>query len=273
MKFRNGFVSNSSSASFILIAKTSVPNSKNFGLTYQRGKRIYNDWEYINIPDFAGEINYCRSDIMRIDSISDKIRYIMALYARWYETDPDYFRKVLTFKSKIFNLGLGHWYYIHIPIVPLYAHWEWFDDTEPDYETHKIETYVEVSTECSYSKKIVDMCEDEDTTRLDSFIFNPQSFGILGGDEYEETYRLRAKCAPELTYDYERIADDPSYKKGDLWYINTKGEEVHYDHDYSWVEDCLNKVEMYDSLPEENRDNFDWDSSIILNEETVNEDS
>ena len=158
MKFRNGFVSNSSSASFILIAKTPVPNSKNYGKTFtresSRNKTVHNDWEYIDVEDMSGEVSYCRGDIMRIDSISDKVKYIMALYARWYESDPDYFRKVLTLKSKIFHLGLCHWYYIHIPIVPLYAHWDWFDNIEPDYETHKIVTSVKVFTECSYSKEI-----------------------------------------------------------------------------------------------------------------------
>ena len=272
MKFRNGFVSNSSSASFILIAKTSVPNSKKYGQTFtresSRNKTVHNDWEYIDVEDIPGEISYCRGDIMRINSIPDKIRYIMALYARWYENDPDYFRKVLTLKSKIFNLGLGHWYYIHMPIVPLYAHWEPFDSTEPNYETHEIRTYVKVSTECSYSGEIVEMCEDEDTTRLDSFIFNPQSFGILGGDEYEETYRLRAQCVPELTYDYERIADDPDYKKGDLWYTTSDGEKVYYNHDSSWEKDCVRMVNMFDSLPEEEKDDFMWDDPHYLDEDT-----
>lgn len=258
MKFRNGFVSNSSSASFILIAKTPVPNSKNYGQTYKRGKRVINDLEHIDIDDFSGEVNYCRGDIMRINTISEKIKYVLALYARWYESDPNYFRRILTLKNKVYLLGLSHWYSISIPMVPLYAHWDWTDENKIDCDTHKIETSVKVYTECSYSKKIVEMCEDEDTSRLDSFIFNPQSFGILGGDEYEETYRLRAKCVPELTYDYERIADDPDYKKGDLWYTKDDGEKVYYDHSYSWIDDCLGKISYYDSLPKENQDDIDW---------------
>lgn len=272
MKIRNGFVSNSSSSSFILIAKTPVPNSEKYGKTFTResprNKTVHNDWERIEVEDMSGEISYCRGDIMRINSISEKVKYIMALYARWYESDPDYFRKVLTLKSKIFNLGLSHWYYLSIPIVPLYAHWDWVDDIEPDYNTHKIVQYVNVYTECSYSKKIADMCEDEDTSRLDSFIFNPQSFGILGGDEYEETDRLRAQCVPELTYEYERIADDPDYKKGDLWYTTSDGENVYFDHDYSWEKDCVRMVNLFDSLPEEEKDNFMWDDPHFLDEDT-----
>ena len=260
MKLRNGFVSNSSSSSFILIAKTPVPNSENYGKTFtresSRNKTVHNDWEYIDVEDMSGEISYCRGDIMRINSIPDKIKYIMALYARWYESDPDYFRKVLTLKSKIFHLGLCHWYYLNIPIVPLYAHWEWLDGEKINYKTHKIETCVKVYTECSYSQQIVDMCEDEDSSRLDSFIFNPQSFGILGGDEYEETDRLRAQCVPELTYEYERIADDPDYKKGDLWYTTSDGEKVYYDHDYSWEKDCVRIASMLNSPPEEEKDRF-----------------
>lgn len=243
VKIRNGFVSNSSSSSFILIAKTPVPNSKNYGKTFtresSRHKTVHNDWEYIDVEDMSGEISYCRGDIMRINSISDKIRYIMALYARWYESDPDYFRKILIFKRKIFDLGISHWYYIHIPTIPLYAHWAWAEDKNIDYNTHKIETSVKVYTECSYSKQIVDLCEDKDTSRLDSFIFNPQSFGILGGDEYVETYKLRKECLPELTYEYEMITDYPNHKKGELAYVDSNGFPVYWEREYDWKEEAL----------------------------------
>jgi len=276
VKIRNGFVSNSSSSSFILIAKTPVPNSKNYGKTFtresSRNKTVHKDWEYIDVGDMYGEISYCRGDIMRINTIEEKTRYVMSLYAYYYQRDKDYFEKVLTLRDKISSLGKKRWYCINMSIPPLSARWAWDHDWSKEGDsripgTKKVETSVNIYTECNYVKELVDMCEDEDTTRLDSFLFNPQSFGILGGDEYEETDRLRAQCVPELTYEYERIADDPDYKKGDLQYIKSDGEKVYHDDDYSWEEDCVRMVSLFDSLSEEDKDGFMWDDPHSLDKE------
>lgn len=257
MKVRNGFVSNSSSASFILIAKTPVPNSKNYGKTFtresSRNKTVHNDWEYIDVEDMSGEISYCRGDVMRINTIEEKTRYVMSLYAYYYQEDKDYFEKVLTFRDKIVSLGHKRWYDISMSIPPLSARWTWEYDWNKEGDDHRIPdtkhlyTFVNIYTECGYVKDIVDMCEDDDITRLDSFIFNPQSFGILGGDEYNETYKLRKECIPELTYNYERISDDPEdHKAGDLWYIDGEGNPHYWDYDFDWKEEALNYKEEED---------------------------
>lgn len=255
MKIRNGFVSNSSSASFILIAKTEIPNSKNYGKTFtrksSRNKTVHNDWEYINVPYFSGEVSYCRGDVMRIDTIEEKIKYVMALYAYYYQYDKDYFEKVLNFKDRISSLGRKRWYSIYMDIPPLYARWEWDYDWSNKEDpripgTKRIETGVKVYTECNYVKDLVDMCEDEDTTRLDSFLFNPQSFGILGGDEYGETYELRKKCVPELTYDYDMITDYTDHKAGDLNYIDSDGNPHYYDWNYDWKDEALHHNDYED---------------------------
>ena len=249
MKIRNGFVSNSSSASFILIAKTETPNSKNYGKTFvresSRNRTVHNDYEDIYVPPFDGEVSYCRGDVMRIDTIEDKIRYVMAIYAFDNQYDKDYFEKALSLRDKIISLGHKRWYSISLEIPPLSAYWSWdYDWSNKDNPripgSRKLVTFVNVSTECHYSSGISKMCEDEDTTRLDSFLFNPQSFGILGGDEYDETYKLRKECIPELTYDYDMISDYSDHKAGDVMYVDREGVTHYWEWDYDWKTEALN---------------------------------
>ena len=125
MKVRNGFVSNSSSSSFVLIANTPAQDSTQYGKTFTRSSRnnstVHNDYEILHIEDYEGETSYCRSNIMWVSSITGKIRYIIAIYARYYENNPNYFQKVLDARNKIFKLGIKHWYSIDIPIPPLFA--------------------------------------------------------------------------------------------------------------------------------------------------------
>ena len=260
MKIRNGFVSNSSSSSFVLIGNTPSQDSKQYGKTFTRTSRknstVHNDYEILHIEDYEGETSYCRSNIMWVSSITGKIRYIMALYARYYENDPNYFQKVLDARSKIFELGIEHWYSIDIPIPPLFARYvcDWdFENHKMIPETKHIETYVNIYTECSYSKDIVKMIEDEDTSLLDRFIFSSNSFCVLGGDEYDETYKLQRKAVEALNvlrnnnpdFSYKLIADWEDHDIGDKWY-DDEGKEHTYEYESHWEKDCFEHEEWDD---------------------------
>lgn len=252
MKFRNGFVSNSSSSSFVLIANTSAQNSLQYGKMFKRTSNRNSterpDYEMLYVEPYVGETSYCRGDIMWISSITGKIRYIMALYSRYYENDPSYFEKVLNARNKIFNLGISHWYSIGIPILPLYARYErdWDNENNKLLDTKHIETYVEVFTECEYSKDIVKMIEDEDTSLLDRFIFSPNSFCVLGGDEYDETYALQRKAVEVLNvlrndnpnFSYTMFADYEDHNKGDKW-VDFNGNEHVWEYDSHWEKECF----------------------------------
>ena len=255
MKIRNGFVSNSSSSSFVLIANTPSQDSKQYGKTFTRtstsaskNSTVHNDYEILHIEDYEGETSYCRSNIMWVSSITGKIRYIMALYAKYYESDPNYFQKVLDAESKIFKLGIKHWYSMGISIPPLFARYErdWDDKNNKLLNTKHIETYVKIYTECSYSSDIVKMIEDEDTSLLDRFIFSSNSFCVLGGDEYDETYALQRKAVEYLNkrraespnFSYTMFADYEDHNKGDKW-IDFNGNEHVWEYDSHWEEDCF----------------------------------
>lgn len=253
MKIRNGFVSNSSSASFILIANTNPQDSKKFGQTFTRTSlnhsTVHNDYEILQVEPFTEETSYCRRDIKYLNSITDKVKYVLALYALYYESDPDYFKKVLDAKNKIFNLGRKHWYSLGIPIPPLFARYEsdWDSENRCFLDTKSIETYVNVFTECEYSDKIVKMVEDDDTTLLDSFLFNSDSFAVLGGDEYDETYELQRKAVEFLNerrkenpdFSYTLFCDWTEHNADDISYVDTDGVEHKYGYDFHWEEDCF----------------------------------
>ena len=73
MKIRNGFVSNSSSSSFVLIGNTPSQDSKQYGKTFTRtsskNSTVHNDYEILHIEDYEGETSYCRSNIMWVSSL------------------------------------------------------------------------------------------------------------------------------------------------------------------------------------------------------------
>lgn len=252
MKVRNGFVSNSSSSSFVLIANTPAQDSPKYGVTFTRKSRnnstTHPDYEMIYIEPYEGITSYCRGDVMWVSSIEGKVRYIMALYAKYYENDPNYFQKVLEAKEKIYRLGITHWYSIVIPISPLYARyeWDWDKENKEFLDTKHIETYVRVFTECIYSKDIVGMIDDEDTSLLDRFIFSNDSFCILGGDEYDETYELQRKAVDYLNkrreevpdFSYKLIADWQEHDIGDKWY-DSEGKEHIYEYESHWEKECF----------------------------------
>lgn len=219
MKIRNGFVSNSSSSSFILISKEkNIPNAPRFGETFKDDKgRTKKYWEYIT-ADASVEGCYNRNDIKRLNTIEEKIIYLVHLYAYYYqESKPieDYFFKLSDMKSKLQDLGRKRGYALYIKYPALCG-------GEDKYIPHPVEekslyTWVNVSTECTYVKQVVVLMEKRDTTELESFIFNPHSFALLGGDEYEETYELMSEAKKGVVaagYPYEIIADYPDIEKG-----------------------------------------------------------
>lgn len=251
MKIRNGFVSNSSSASFILIANTPTQNSKSDGRTWTLANgKVHKDYEKIQVQDFSDDVCWTRSYIKYFDGIGSKSRYIMGIYAYACQEDKDYFEKVLTLRDKIIDLGLKHDYNILLTIPPLYASFNKKYKDGKWIKTGGVSTYVKINTEITYISDIVDMCEDSDTYRLEQFIFCPDSFGLLGGDEYRETYDKRKDLVGKLNeirksnpdFSYIRYADDPDR---DWTYTDKDGEHIMHD---SWESDCFEDYPdwMYD---------------------------
>lgn len=266
MKVRNGFISNSSSSSFLIIAQSPIPDSIELRLTYlsksyhylANGKKIY-DYEselykYIEDPEilvdnpikpehnyqrlfirFPAEISYCRGDIMKLTSVESKIKYCMALYSYWYGSDKDYFPKVLEMNSKLRKLCSKYKYILDIEMIPLHAHYEyeWDKNFKKYVKTGKLETDVNVSTECSYTGKLVQLMEAEDSMKFEQFIFNPYSFAVLGGDEYDETYKLAYEAKQQVNYPYDYIGDDNAASWGkdipDYWDADHIPEEDWWD--------------------------------------------
>ena len=280
MKIRNGFVSNSSSSSFILMAKSDIPTSdelrrqfinpkkilarttlgdylgfkksieKYLGKNPRHGSRDPETGEITFQPqiffiDYPTEVLYCRRDIQRLDSIPDKIKYVYALYVmywcnyRYSDFNHDLealFQKLLRVREKIRVLGEKYHYGIHVELPNIKFRWEdkWDDEKNESYETGFVEPEAQVSTECSYVRKIVDMVDSEDTHLLEEFLFNPKSFAILGGDEYDETDALKKKAAQEVDYEYDMFTDETECNEGDYWYTDEKGIDHYYTWTYHW---------------------------------------
>ena len=204
MKIRNGFISNSSSSSFVVISKEPLD-------VIQPTDKDAPDGGYISVTTTGA--SYLKDNISVCRTLENKLRYFTALYAIHYEEDKNYFIKMNRFQSKIEALGEKYGYKITVTCPPLSGCVLQSD------EGLEIVNYIDISNECGYFEEVVKIIENEDTTELESYLFNPHSFCVLGGDEYFETDRLAHKMRKFVDkegYEYRKFGDiAEDYEVGD----------------------------------------------------------
>ena len=203
MKIRSGFVSNSSSSSFVVISKEPLSVIK-------PADESTPDGGYIRVATTGA--SYSKNNISVCRTLENKLRHFTALYAIHYEEDKNYFIKMNRFQSKIEALGEKYGYKITVECPPLSGcvrDLAWDSQGDPE-----VVTYVDIPCQCTrlYEQDVVDIIENKDTTELESYLFNPHSFCLLGGSEYLETRRLireMRKFVDKEGYEYRKFGDIP----------------------------------------------------------------
>ena len=195
MKIRHGFVSNSSSSSFVVISKEPLSVIKPVDENDPDGGCVY--------VTTAGS-SYGKYNISICKTLEDKLRHFVVLYAIYYQESKDYFFKMDSFREKIRSLGKKYGYMITIECPPLSGFVHQSD------QGSEVVNYIDINNECEYISDVVEIIDNEDTTELESYLFNPHSFCVLGGDEYSETFRLAHKMRKFVDkegYEYRKFGD------------------------------------------------------------------
>jgi hypothetical protein len=122
MKIRNGFVSNSSSSSFVLLKDSITAEQKDMILNYQKWVKFFLDLEKGSFVEYED----AREDY---EKNSDKLKYIFEYYNdSWYLEEFDNF----IFGSTGMDNFRFQDYFEHIKVDQKYSSWEeTWGDTEP----------------------------------------------------------------------------------------------------------------------------------------------
>ena len=113
--------------------------------------------------------------------------------------------KMAFLKERIRKLGKKHKYDISIITPPLYgsrkSHWD------SELKKSIIDPGWCYDVNCSTESYLDWNFVASDDDRLERFLFSPKSFVIVGGDEYDETYKLEWEAKRSIDYEYERVGD------------------------------------------------------------------